>query len=251
MTSNEAKNVLSVYPPEGQAEDDPNFVEALAYVVRDPDLSRWFEESRAFDRALTAKLKEIVPPSGLKSEILSKISGESARVRFRPAQWLALAAVLVFGGLVLVHQIVPPARETPAFSQFKSDTLAMLAVAPAPQLDLLTPRLSDTRQFINERGAPSTDSLPKALKKMETAGCRVFEWRGYPASLTCFQLPSGKFLHLVVIDDRAFGSEPVPLGWQTVNGWHIMLQRQQNRLIMWATRESMEEFKSVMAAQSV
>jgi hypothetical protein len=250
MTSEEAKTVLSAYPPEGNAESDPTFAEALALVRNNPDLSRWFEGSLAFDRAIKQKLQELVPPAELESAILQKISEARKRSRLPPASWLALAAVLVFGGMIWLYQKGPGTMRGADFAQFKTDTMHVLAVQPAPQLDLLTPKLEETRAYIDARHAPRIAALPADLRQMDTAGCRVFDWRGQPVSLTCFRLADGKLVHLVVIDPRVFGSQPISLGWHSSNGWQTLLEKREGKLVMWASQEPMDRFKDMVSSTS-
>ncbi len=250
MTSEEARVVLSAYPPTRSEEDaDEVFVEALEQMRRDPELAQWFEQSRAFDRALTTKIKEIKPPDNLEAAILAQMPAKPGLRRRQPSRWLALAAALVFGGVILLSQFLfNPGRS--AFGQFQAETLAMLGAEPMPRLDLHTTDLGKTQRFLDERGAPRLAAVPTSLRAMSTAGCRVFQWRDQTASLTCFQLPDGTLLHLVVIEANVFGEEPLPIGWHSVNGWQIMFERRQNKVVMWASRTPMDEVRRLVGGVS-
>ena len=70
MTTQEAKEILWLY--RGPVDDaDPKFQEALAYVRRDPELTKWLEEQRTCFEAIRSKLHEIEPPPGLAGKIIA------------------------------------------------------------------------------------------------------------------------------------------------------------------------------------
>jgi hypothetical protein len=73
MDNREAKFILNAYRPGGQDAHDPRFVEALDQVRRDPILQHWFDESVAFDAAMTEKLFAIPVPSDLRESILTGV----------------------------------------------------------------------------------------------------------------------------------------------------------------------------------
>jgi hypothetical protein len=247
MTSEEAKLFLSAYPASSERIDDPSLAEAIAQAEKDPELAVWLQESQAFDQALTAKLQELVPSSGLKESILEQLSGRSFPKRRSLPSWLALAAVLLLGGILLKEQFWPLAPAGARVANFQADALAMLRNDPNVPLDLLTPDLVKTQQFLDEHAAPRLRTIPTQVEAMPTMGCRAFAWRGRPASLTCFHLPDGNLLHLLVIDASAFGSESPPSGWHSINGWQIMFERQRDKVVMWTSRTPMREFKSVLS----
>ena len=246
MTNESAKFVLSAYRPSGADAKDPFFDAALEQAKRDPSLGAWFEEQRAFDQMVTERLQEIEPGDDLRSTIITGLRAAPSRRRFLPIAWLAAAAAVVVGGLVLTGRMIPRGPNGDIFAQFESDAIAMVSVTPAPKLDLLTPDVLETRRYIDERHAPRMATLPVALQEMPTAGCRVFEWHEFPASLTCFQLPGGHLLHLVVIDAKVFGSEPIPEGFQSVGQWQIKLQKSSGHVIIWASQVPMNEFKNLV-----
>jgi hypothetical protein len=99
----------------------------------------------------------------------------------------------------------------------------MVAVRPAPKLDLETASLGISQAFIQQHEAPRLGQFPLKLEAMATAGCRVFVWRQHLASLTCFRLPSSTLLHLVVID----ANPKLPSGLLSENGWHMMFEEKK------------------------
>jgi hypothetical protein len=242
MTPEAAKQILSAYRSAAQDGADPAFLEALEVQESDPDLKQWFEEQNEIDSILREKLAQIRPPEQLRLQILGKITRQ--RTRVLPPAWLALAAVLVIAGLGLIYSLEPfgPNR----FQEFRRDALAMVSVQPAPELDMETPYLNETKRFLREHQAPIAQSLPSALKSMSTAGCKAFMWQEHPASLTCFKLPNGQLLHLVVIDQRAIGNANIPASFQSEQGWHVMFQQQNGLLLMWASQAPMDKLKRML-----
>jgi hypothetical protein len=81
---------------------------------------------------------------------------------------------------------------------------------------------------------------------MATAGCRVFVWRQHPASLTCFRLPSGNLLNLMVIREDAVGDSNMPTGPYSENGWQLMFQKKNGLIVMWASQAPMDELKELL-----
>jgi hypothetical protein len=115
-----------------------------------------------------------------------------------------------------------------------------------PKLDLETPSLGTAEAFIEQHDAPRLSEFPQKLQAMATAGCRVFVWRQHPGSLTCFRLPSGYLLHVVVISEDALGNSKLPSGPYSDNGWNMMLQKNNGLIVMWASQAPMEEFKQLV-----
>ena len=70
MNSSEAKEVLLLYRPGTADAADPQIAEALELARRDPELGRWFEQHRAFQKAMRAKFRQIEVPAHLKTSLL-------------------------------------------------------------------------------------------------------------------------------------------------------------------------------------
>jgi len=122
----------------------------------------------------------------------------------------------------------------------------MVAVRPVPKLDLETASLGITQAFIQQHEAPELRRFPPKLQAIATAGCRVFVWQQHLASLTCFRLPSGTLLHLVVIDEKALEDPKLPSGLLSENGWHMMFEKENGLIVMWASQAPMDELKQVL-----
>jgi hypothetical protein len=243
MTKEQAKEYLSAIRAHGTDEADPTFQEALELARKDSELGSWLAQHREFDRTLVEKFASISPPEGLKESILESVDGKIRPIQSWRMGWLALAATVVLAALLLSQKIDLFRGSSQPFRSFRSDALAMVSAKPAPILDLETPSFGTTQAFIAAHEAPRLRQFPPKLQAMATAGCRVFVWRQHPASLTCFHLPSGKFLHAVVIRADAVGNPDLPAGSYSENGWHVMFQKREGMLVMWASQAPMEEMK--------
>jgi hypothetical protein len=248
MNSDTAKEILSAYRSKDRDGADPTFREALRQMESDADLKKWFDDQLDLDRTIRQKLAAIEPPADLQAKILARIRGEKVRrsAFALPPAWLAVAACLVLGGLALFFSTSSGGSDR--FQEFKSDALAMVSKQGGPDLDLETPNLTETQSFLREHKAPFYEALPSRLKLMETAGCRAFVWKDYPASLTCFRLPDGLLLHLVVIDKAAMDNGNIPAGMKEMGDWHVMFQQKNGMLLMWASQAPMDQLKQVLVA---
>jgi hypothetical protein len=243
MTKEQAKDYLSAIRAHGTDEADPTFQEALELARKDSELGSWLARHREFDQILVEKFVSIPPPEGLKETILESLDGKVRPIQSWRAGWLALAATVVLAALLLSQKIDLFRGSSQPFRSFGSDALAMVSVKPAPILDLESPNFETTQAFIAAHNAPRLQQFPPRLEAMTTAGCRVFVWRQHPASLTCFHLPSGKILHAVVIRADAVGNPDLPPRPYSENGWHVMFQKREGMLVMWASQAPMEELK--------
>jgi hypothetical protein len=154
---------------------------------------------------LIEELSSIRPPEGLRETILESLRKTACPLQFWRNAWPALAAAAVLVAIFLGQQLVTLRNPSSRFQSFCSDALAMVAVRPAPKLDLETASLGISQALIQQHEAPRLGQFPLKLQAMPTAGCRVFVWRQHLASLTCFRLPSSTLLHLVVIDANGLG----------------------------------------------
>ena len=241
ITSQDAKLVLSAYRPNGADARDPFFDEALDQAKQDPQLTKWFERQRAFDDVIASKLRFIEPPTGLHSAILTGLRTFTVNRRRPVAPRLALAAVLLVAMLVLaqVWLFTPSTRDR--LNEFCSDCLAQLN--PTLQLDLESPDLLQTQEFIQTRQAPTAPAIPAPAATLLTAGCKTFAWNVQQVSLTCFKLPSGERLYLFVTDQKAFDDRPISTDFREIGQWHIAFQKANGVVMMWVSRASINEIK--------
>jgi hypothetical protein len=246
MTREQAKEYLSAIRPHGLDAGDPTLQPALERAKKDSELGTWYAQQQEFDEILIEKFSSIRPPKGLRQTILESLEETARPIQSRRTGWLALAATVVLAALLLSRQVDLFRSRSQRFHSFYSDVLTMVAVKPAPKLDLETASLVTAQAFIEQHEAPCLGQFPQKLQAMATAGCRVFVWRKHLASLTCFRLPSGNLLHLIVIAEGALGDANMPSGPYSENGWHLMFQKKNGLLVMWASQAPMDELKQLL-----
>jgi hypothetical protein len=243
ITNESAKFVLHAYRPNGADARDPIFRAALEQATRDPELGAWLKEQRAFDSLIAGKLAEFQPPATLHSAIMAGIANRSPKRRFTLRPLLALAAVLVLSGAILLPSYLESRSRSKLIEQFQRANLTMLSSTPVPQLDLVTDEFSRTQEYLAEMKAPCIPFLPGSLLDLPTAGCKTLRWKGQELSLTCFRLPSGELLHVFVIGEKAFRSINIGDGFEEMDGWHFKCKRIDGMLLMFVSRAPMNEMK--------
>ena len=162
ITNESAKFVLHAYRPNGADAQDPIFRAALEQAARDPELGAWLKEQRAFDSLIAGKLAEFQPPATLYSAILAGIANRSPTRRFTLRPLLALAAVLILSGAILLPFYLENRSKSKLIEQFQRANLTMLSSTPVPQLDLVTADFSRTQEYLAEMKAPA--SLPCPIR---------------------------------------------------------------------------------------
>ena len=65
MNSSEAREILLLYRPGTGDAADPQMAEALERARQDPELGRWFENHRTFQKAMRAGFQQIEVPAHL------------------------------------------------------------------------------------------------------------------------------------------------------------------------------------------
>jgi hypothetical protein len=197
MDNREAKFILNAYRPGGQDASDPRFWEALAQARRDPILQRWFDESVAFDAAITEKLHALVPPANLRENILAGVKVSRAlhwtnRLR-KSAIAAALIAMAILGSLIW--------RETrPAhLAGWQNQALDVVSslVSNKGSFDAQSHKAIELIAWLRANHAPAAQKLPPNLEKLESLGCKRFSWNGVPVSVICFMRADGGLIHLV------------------------------------------------------
>jgi hypothetical protein len=242
ITNENAKFILSAYRASGADAQDPTFQQALKQAARDPELGAWFSAQRDFDQLVSERLSGIKPPSNLRSAILNGMKTAQPVKRFTPRVLLAIAAVAVAATLVSLPMTMTkrPVRMLP---QFQQDVAAMLTAEPIPKLDMNADTLAEVDKYLDGLHAPCASSLPAGLQNMPTAGAKTFEWKGTTVSLTCFQLPGGDLLHMLVIDEKDLQPFQLRGGIVEFNGWRMKCLRANGKLLMFMTRETADQMQ--------
>lgn len=221
MTTQQIKNVLSVYRLRTADDDDPDFAEALACVRQDPMLRDWFANHCAVQQALRARFRQITVPGGLKEQIISEHRAWTAHQRWRrPVALVAVAAVIAL--LIAVGALwLQPGAEPKDQADLATFCSRMgRAVLRQYTMTLETNDPNQIRAHLAQNHAPADYTLTKALDRTELTGCGVLGWQGKPVSMICFHsgkpLPPGEKtdIFLFVVDRDTVGDAPTGAGPQ-------------------------------------
>jgi hypothetical protein len=109
------------------------------------------------------------------------------------------------------------------------------------QLDLVTDNFAKTQEYLAKMNAPRPPKLRAALLALPTAGCKAFSWNSQRLSLTCFKLPSGELLHVIVIAENAIPATHFDEHAREQDGWRIKYERSNGLLVIFFSRASMNE----------
>ncbi|MDX2080598.1 MAG: hypothetical protein SFU53_07425 [Terrimicrobiaceae bacterium] len=172
-------------------------------------------EHDPIDAVLAERLREFMPPPGLRGRLMALRPQTERHPVWRWAGWVlaGLAAVAV-----VVVAIVP--RESPA-DAMRSEIRRFLDTDF--EHDLSGRPLAELQEWLAQKGAPVIREIPPALAAIPPEGCRVLEWRGHRAALICFYTDTGS-VHLVAFPPGTFDGlksmpQIVPSGDWLVAGW--------------------------------
>jgi len=209
MNNNEAKFILNAYRPGGRDADDATFGAALEQARNDPALGAWLAREQAHGAAVTAKLREIAPPSGLREAILTgaRVSGPAGKVRptrrIQPG-WLAIAAsVAVLVSALAWWRTAPVQGDT--FDEF-----AVNYVAHGFRLQRHSADVAVLKTWLSEKHGPLPEALPAKFAELRALGCRTLDFQGRDVSLVCFERGGKEFHVFVTRLDEAAGTDAVP-----------------------------------------
>jgi hypothetical protein len=208
VNSSEAREVLLLYRPGTVEAADPQMAEALELARQDPELGRWFEQHRAFQKAMRAKFQQIEVPAHLKASLLVRGAAQPTILPLQPwwrsPVWLtAAAAVLLLLGLTVVW-LKPRAPDR--FANYRSRVVG--EAVRDYRMDIVTNDMQQIRQFMASRGAPADYHLPRGLGQLQLTGGGRLTWRDHPVSMVCFDRGDKQMLFLFVMKRSAVKDPP-------------------------------------------
>ena len=208
MNSSEAREVLLLYRPGTADAADPQMAEALELARQDPELGRWFEQHRAFQKAMRAGFRQIEVPAHLKTSLL--IQGATQPKILPPQAWWRspvwlTAAVAVLLLLGLAGAWLKP-RTPDRFANYQS---RMVSEAQREyRMDLVTNDMQQIRQFMASRSAPADYDLTRGLGHLQLTGGGLLTWRSHPVTMVCFDRGDKQMLLLFVMKRSAVKDPP-------------------------------------------
>ena len=247
MDNREAKFVLNAYRPGGQDASDPRFAKALEQVRRDPILQHWFDESVAFDTAMTEKLRAAEVPPDLRENILAGVK-VSRPVRSPFIKWAIAAALIsmaILGSLVW-HE----SRKSSGLSGWQNQALDVISslVSNVSGFDAQSHNPEQLLAWLHSNHAPAAERLPPNLEKLESLGCKRFSWNGVPVSVICFMRPDGGLIHLVTANASPGVDRAVQRGAKFIQQgeWATASWREGDRFYMLALEGSADQLRAYL-----
>ncbi len=207
MNREKAKEVLLLYRPATADMAEPEIAEAIELARRDPELGQWFEQHRAFQKAMRAKFRQIEVPAHLRTSLLIQGAAQpkalAPRAWWRSPVWLAAAAVLLMLGLVSVwRRPQPPNR----FANYESRVVG--EALREYRMDVVTNDMQQVRQVLAQRGAPADYQVPQGLERLQLTGGGRLTWRSHPVAMVCFDRGDKQMLFLFVMKRSAVKDPP-------------------------------------------
>lgn len=183
MNNEEAKFILQGYRPDGTDAPDATFRAALDQVQSDPALREWFTLQQAFDTVVSAKLREVPAPAGLREAILAggrvtTAGGTQARWWRSPVLLAAAASVAVILTATLALWPKQAVADT-AFAEYVLADTAHEDHMGGHGTEALQAMLGDPSNRLS-RG------LPINFETLRKAGCRTVTYQGREVLEVCF-----------------------------------------------------------------
>ncbi|MCX6928960.1 MAG: hypothetical protein NT154_37975, partial [Verrucomicrobia bacterium] len=200
--------VLLLYRPGTADVADPQMAEALELAGRDPELGHWFEEHRAFQKAMRANFRNIEVPAHLKASLLIRGTAQPRIVPpqpwWRSSVWLTVSVVVVLL-LALTATWLRP-RTPDRFANYQARMVSQ--VLREYRMDLVTNDMQQIRQFMAQRGAPADYDVSRGLERLQLTGGGLLSWRSHPVSMVCFDRGNKQMLFLFVTKRSALKDPP-------------------------------------------
>lgn len=255
--------ILGARRPDGSDDSEPDISAALAAAQADPRLSDWSAKESEVDGRISAALRSVQPPHGLRDRILT-----GARVsRKEPggfAGWFekkvfgilqrgelaAIAAVIaLLASAVIFNRVsdVPDDRPWQVFATAKAAEFES-GITPLEREDAL---FESTAAWMREKACPAPHTLPEGLQGLGLFGCSTMKWNNKPVGIVCFKLDQKREVHLVSINVRdipeTLSERPV---WTEVSGYTTAQWRENDTAYMLMGRVPRAELEPLLAKKT-
>jgi len=189
VTTEEAKEALLRYRPGRPSGEDPSVEEAKAACERDEALRAWFEEHCRLQVAVKDGFRSILPPAGLKEQIISERraalytekTGGWKRSRVVQFTGVALLTLVVWG---VMSQRWGGGGEETSLAGYRKRMVGF--ALRTYSMELKTSKIEDIRQHLARRSFPSAFRLPPSVLEVPVVGCGSTRWQDAKVSMICF-----------------------------------------------------------------
>lgn len=219
--------------------------EALAWMNNDEALAEWHQRRLAFDEKVSAAMKAMEAPEGLRERLLKGKETPVTKWRSRAVLTVgaALAACVVLGWTLWL----PDATGMP---EWQAESL--LAVAKVDSgfspLDEREGSFEGVRDLLAKSGSIIPHRVPGCLGRSPTFGCKRVQIAGRPATIVCFKLASGGEAHLVVLNREGL-DDAAPEGAPKIERskkWAMASWSDGGQTYLLATTSGEEELRRLM-----
>ncbi len=248
MDEQKARLILRACRPGSEDRNDPEIAEALQEVEKNPELTRWFAEEQAFDRAMGAHLAAVPPPLGLKTRILAQGAEAAAPARPATRRWAfglaaAVAAIFLVAQVVILWRTPKAIADLPA--EYASEMASFIQLSPPLQME--SSDLGRIKDWLAKKNAPAI-KVPARLAALEPVGCRILSFRGHDVTLICFSREENRLAHLFVVDRAALpkmksGDKPI---FANKHGWMTATWVENDRVYMIAMQGGRAEIEKYL-----
>jgi hypothetical protein len=208
MNRAEAQRILLLYRPGTAEAGEPEMLEALELARRDPELGGWFEQHRAFQKAMRAKFRQVEVPAHLRTSLLAQAQVQGVHMgrtppRSRRAWWLAVAVIVMVACLAGLWLTARPANR---FANYQARMVS--GALREYQMDIKTNDMNLVRRDLASRGAPADYVVPPGLERLRLTGGGRLTWRSNPVAMVCFDRGDKQMLFLFVVKRSALSDPP-------------------------------------------
>ncbi len=245
MDEQQARLILQAARLGGQDRNDPEIAAALQAVASNPDLSRWFAEEQAFDRAMAAHLEAVPLPYGLKTRIVAQGAEPEPE---RKRRWIfGLAAALAVG--VLLAQAFSLWRTPNSGASLPADYAREMTsfIQMVPPLAMESNDLGEIKSWLAQKETLPL-KVPARLAALAPIGCRILSFRSHDVTLICFHREGKRLAHLFSIDRAAMpkmkpGDKPI---FANEHGWMTATWAEGDRVYMIAMQDGRAEIEQYL-----
>lgn len=210
MDREQAKEVLLRYQPGRDDTVDPEIVEALRLLDRDPELASWFEQQQRADDAIRAGFRNTPVPADLKEHILAEHKIVRPDFAWRRRTLIAAAAAaVVLGALTEWMWLSKPWQSMPVvdvgFSAYREQMVHY--VSDRYSMNIRGSSFDELRQALAQRQWPTDFTVPDSLRSVTVVGGGALEWNGHKVAMACMK-DGDHGLWLFVIDKTGLRDAP-------------------------------------------